>query len=76
MKFTQCNPLIISDTADLDGKWEVWCRRCGSHMADTLAEARLLQQHHAPPKPETWEPTEATKDWSEHPLDGPLLDAP
>ena len=64
MKFTNCNPLIIADTGDLDGRWEVWCRRCGSHMADTLEEAKLLRDHHQPAP--AWEPSEASKDWSEH----------
>lgn len=62
-KFTQCNPLIIPPTADLDGRWEVWCRRCGSWYADTRGEADLLSNSHQP-KP-AWEPSEATTDWSE-----------
>lgn len=68
-----CNPLIITPDADLDSKYEVWCRACGSHYADTLGEAQLLRDHHQPPAPKTWVPTEESVDWSEHPLDGPLL---
>lgn len=69
--FTECNPIIVAPHGDVEGRYEVWCRRCGhdrAAYADTIGEARLLRDHHQY-EPPTFHPThlasEPSRDWSE-----------
>jgi hypothetical protein len=68
--FTECNPLIVAPHGDVDGRYEVWCRRCGHEnaaYADTIGEARLLADHHQyePPTFRHHDLVEPARDWSE-----------
>lgn len=61
-KFTNCNPIIVAPTGDTDGRYEVWCRRCGPEAAtfhESWPEARrTADTHRATPNVES-------RDWSE-----------
>lgn len=68
--FEKCNPIIIAPHGDTEGRYEVWCRRCGyehSAFCDTIHEARLLMEHHRYEAPSFRhpEPREPSRDWSE-----------
>lgn len=68
-RFTECNPVILSPAGDLDGRYEVWCRRCGhgaSVYAETVEEAGVLRDTHQYSPPVITKPREPeSTDWSE-----------
>lgn len=47
--FAECNPIIVTPTGDTDGRYEVWCRRCGyenAQYADTIGAAIAARDRH------------------------------
>lgn len=69
-RFQVCNPMILTPSGDLSGRYEVWCRRCGpgaSVYTDTIDEAAAIRDTHQydpPPLTRRAGDTDDT-DWSE-----------
>ena len=58
-KFTTCNSIIVAPKHDMDGRYEVWCRRCMTSVhADTFELAQIMQSEHT-------QSPDPGRDWSE-----------
>lgn len=70
-EFTTCNPQILDPKNDLEGRYEIFCARCGPNVSqyadtyDAAVDARDLHQPIPHKKQTTSKPVDAGYDWSE-----------